>query len=228
MTWKFWKRPPSNPVVAAYREATSPRPSRKTPVADARFVILDCETSGFDIQANRILSLAIAEVGKGRLSIAKSRSWTVFQEDAPINKAVAIHGILPSQTAGGQPEAEVLLEFLPRIHDAILVGHHILFDIAMLNASLERHYRAALRNPTLDTAAFAMTSIEAFAKTAYPGQHEPSLEEVCAQCKIAPLERHTAEGDTFTTAQIFLSMCALHQRHLGRPLTLADLPLLNG
>lgn len=228
MNWKFWRRPPTNPIVAAYLNATSSRLPRKTPVADARFVVLDCETSGFDIQQNRILSLAATEVSKGRLHIRRSRSWTVFQSGVALNKAVAIHGILPAETAAGQPEEEVLLEFLPGIHGAILVGHHISFDIAMLNAAMQRHFRATLRNPTLDTAAFAMTAIEAFAKTAYPGQREPTLDEVCAQCKIAPLERHTAEGDTFTTAQIFLAMCAAHQRHLGRPLLVSDLPAQNG
>lgn len=224
----FWKRPPANPTVAAYLDATSSRLPRKAPVADTRFVVIDSETSGFDIQNNRILSLAMAEISEGRLHIAKSRSWTVFQPGAILNKAVAIHGILPAETASGRPEQEVLLEFLPRIHGAILVGHHVGFDIAMINAALQRHFRVTLRNPTLDTAAFAMTSIEAFAKTAYPGQNEPTLDEVCVQCKIAPLERHTAEGDTFATAQIFLAMCAMHQRHLGRPLTVADLPARHG
>ncbi|MDR1010647.1 MAG: 3'-5' exonuclease [Opitutaceae bacterium] len=228
MNWKFWKRPPANPTVAAYLDATSPRPPHKAPVASTRFVVLDCETSGFDIQHNRILSLATAEISGGRLHIAKSREWTVFQPGAAMNKAVAIHGILPAQTAGGRPEPEVLLEFLQGTHGAILVGHHVNFDIAMLDAALQRHFRVTLRNPALDTAALAMIAIEAFARTAYPGQREPTLDEVCAQCKIAPFERHTAEGDTFTTAQLFLAMCAMRQRHLARPLTIADLPVRNG
>lgn len=228
MNWKFWKRPPTHPAVAAYLGATPTKPHRKARVADTRFVVLDSETSGFDIQNNRILSLATAGISGGRLHVSQSRSWTVFQPGASMNKAVAIHGILPAQTAAGQPEPEVLLELLQGIHGAILVGHHISFDIAMLNAALQRHFRATLQNPTLDTAAFAMTAIEAFAKTAYPGQREPSLDEVCAQCKIAPFERHTAEGDTFTTARLFLTMCAMRQRQLGRPLTLADLPVRNG
>lgn len=228
MNWKFWRRPPANPVVAAYLDATQSRLARKTALNAQRFVILDCETTGFDIHHSRILSLATAEISEGRLRLARTHSWTVFQPGAAMNKAVAIHGILPAETAGGQPEPEVLLEFLQSIHGAILVGHHIHFDIAMLNAALQRHFKTTLRNPTLDTAAFAMNAIDAFAKTAYPGQREPSLDEVCAQLKIAPLERHTAEGDTFTTAQIFLAMCAQQQRRLGRPLTIADLPARNG
>lgn len=226
--WHFWKRPPANPTIAAYIEATPSRLSRKTPVKEQRFVVLDCETTGFDTQHDRILSLAAAEISNGRLRIARTRSWTVFQPGATINRAVAIHGILPAETATGEPEADVLLQFLSFIHGAILVGHHIAFDIAMLDVALQRHFRATLRNPTLDTAALAMTAIDAFAKTAYPGQREPSLDEVCAQCKIAPAERHTAEGDTFTTAEIFLAMCAAHQRRLGRPLLVADLPARNG
>lgn len=228
MNLKFWQRKPPNPAVAAYQEATPRRAPKKKALTDTRFVVLDCETSGFDIFRNRILSLAITEITGGRLRIAKSKSWVVFQRHAAVNKAVAVHGILPAQTAAGQPEEEVMLEFLAHIHGAVLVGHHIGFDIAMINAALQRHFRSQLRNPTLDTAAFAMTAIEAFARTAYPGQREPSLDEVCAQCGIAPLERHTAEGDAFTTAELFLSMWAKYQRHLGRAPLNADLPIKNG
>ena len=225
MTWKFWKRPPANPAVAAYIAETSRRIPKKTPLTEIRFVVLDTETTGFDIHRDRLLSLATIEITDAKIRVAQSAAWTIYQPAPAVNKATAIHGILPSQTAAGQPEPEVLLEFLARIHGAILVGHHVGFDIAMLNIALQRHFKTTLRNPCLNTAAFAMSAIEAFAKTAYAGQREPTLDEVCAQCAIAPLDRHTAEGDAFTTAQIFLSMCALRRRRLARPLTTADLPL---
>jgi DNA polymerase-3 subunit epsilon len=95
----------------------------------------------------------------------------------------------------------------------------------MLNAALKRHFHISLRNPVLDTARLAMSAVEAFARTGYPGQREPTLDEVCVQCGISPLDRHTAEGDTFTTATLFLALCARRQRQLGRPLRANDLPL---
>ena len=220
----WWHKTPLPPIIQAYVDATPKRVPAKTPLSDLLFIALDCETTGFNTAQDRILSLAIAELRCGRLHIARSRNW-IFQQDRPVTEAVTVHGILPSDTMLGQSERDILLELLPRLHSAIIVGHHIGFDVGMLNAALKRHFQTTLRNQVLDTARFAMSAVEAFARTDYPGQREPSLDEVCAQCGITPVERHTAEGDAFTTATLFLAMCARRQRQLSRPLRAGDLPL---
>ncbi|MFT3784351.1 MAG: 3'-5' exonuclease [Nibricoccus sp.] len=222
MLW--WRKSPLHPVVQAYVDATPKRAPGKVPIGEVVFVALDCETTGFNSVQDRILSLAIAELRQGRLQVSRSASWLVRQ-DRPVTEAVSVHGILPSDTLVGQPEPDVLLELLPRLHGAVIVGHHIGFDVAMLNSAMKRHFKATLRNHVLDTARFAMQAVEAFARTGYPGQREPTLDEVCAQCGITPTDRHTADGDTFTTATLFLAMCARRQRQLGRPLLGSDLPL---
>ena len=221
----FWRRKtPLPPIVQAYVDATPKRIPGKTPLNELPFIVLDCETTGFNAQQDRMLSLAIAELRGGRLYIARSASW-LFRQDQPVTQAVSVHGILPSDTVFGQPEPDILLELLPRLHGAVIVGHHIGFDIAMLNAAMKRHFKTTLCNHVLDTARFAMQSVEAFARTGYPGQREPTLDEVCVQCGITPTDRHTAEGDTFTTATLFLAMCARRQRQLGHLLRANDLPL---
>ena len=223
MSW--WRRKPLDPVVAAYIDATSRRVPDKTPLSELRFVSLDAETTGFDATKDRMLSLALVEVQGGRIQIAKSAAWVIFQAAAPMTQAVSVHGILPAETKAGLPEAEVLRELLPRLSGAILLGHHVHFDAAMLTSALQRHYRTSLRNPMLDTAKLAMETLDAFAKTGYLGQRAPSLDEVCAQSGVPTVERHTAEGDAFTTAMIFISLCARLQRRLERPLRAEDLPL---
>jgi DNA polymerase-3 subunit epsilon len=222
MLW--WRKTPRPPIVEEYLAGTPRRVPGKTPITDLLFVVLDCETTGFNSTQDRILSLAMAELRSGRLHIARSASW-LLRQDRSVTQAVSVHGILPSDTAVGQPECDILIELLPRLQGAIIVGHHIGFDVAMLNAALKRHFHISLRNPVLDTARLAMSAVEAFARTGYPGQREPTLDEVCVQCGISPLDRHTAEGDTFTTATLFLALCARRQRQLGRPLRANDLPL---
>lgn len=226
MSW--WRRTPLDPVVAAYIEATPRRIAGKTPLAELRFVALDTETTGFDATKDRMLSLALINVQAGRIQIAKSAAWVIFQQAAPMTQAVSVHGILPEETKAGRLEAEVLRELLPHLSGAILVGHHVNFDAAMLTSALQRHLRTSLQNPLIDTAKLAMDTLDAFAKTGYGGQRAPSLDEVCAQIGIPPVERHTAEGDAFTTAMVFISLCARLQRRLERPLRAEDLPLGRG
>ncbi len=216
---------PASGAARAYEEATPPRLPRRTPLGGVRFVVLDSETTGFNPARDRILSLAAMPVRDGGMRVSDLQSWLVYHSDIPMTDAVRVHGILPSDAREGAPEQVVLEQLLPLISGAVLVGHHIGFDVRMLNEALGRRFGIRLRNPTIDTATLAMQTVEAFRKTGYAGQRTPSLEEVCTHLGIAPLERHTAPGDTFTTAELFLVLCARHARDLRRPLTVADLPI---
>jgi DNA polymerase-3 subunit epsilon len=218
-------RPPADPIAAAYLTATDRKLDRETPLDSIPFVVVDAETTGFDAARDRILSLATATVKAGTLQVATIRSWLVRYADTPLTPAVNVHGILPADSRSGEPIEAVLHELLPMLAGGILVGHHVDFDLAMLNAALDRAFGIRLRNPTLDTAELAMNVLDAFRRTGYARQRRPSLEEVCTHCGIAPLDRHTAPGDAFTTAELLMTLCAKQARQLGRPLTLRDLPL---
>ncbi len=209
--------------VRDYEFNSRRRPDRKTPGKDLRILVLDAETSGFRQSIDRMLSLSAVPVSGDRIRLPKMRSWMIYQADIVVNPATLVHGILPSETARGQSEREVLIELLPLLHDAVLVGHHVSFDARMLSDSLERNFGIPLRNVAVDTAVLAMTLLEAFHKTGYANQRPPSLEEVCAHFGIAMLERHTAAGDTFTTAQLWLQLVGLLRQRLRREIELRDL-----
>jgi DNA polymerase-3 subunit epsilon len=219
-----WRK--REPVVAEYLEACRHRPSRNVDVADNTVIVLDGETTGFDLVNDRLLSLATLEIKRREIHVSRMHSWLVYQETATLNEAVRVHGILPAETAQGRPEAAVIRELLPVIGGHLLVGHHIRFDYSILQAIARRHLGIRLRNRVLDTAVLAMRELAPFHRTGYPNQRPPSLEEVCAHLDVPMMERHTASGDTFTTAEIFLLLCARMRRRLGRPLQFRDLPLL--
>ena len=222
---KWFSRQPLAPLARAYRNATPSKINRQIPVGDLHFAVVDTETTGLDVRRDRILSLALVPSQEDQVHIARIRSWLIYQPRTSLNEAPQIHGIFPEETATGQPESEVLAEFLPLISGSILVGHHLGFDAAMLDAAMKRHYQIGLKNSFIDTADLAMLTFEAFGRTPYPGQRPPSLDELCSYCEIEPIDRHTAEGDAFTTAELFLVMCARLQKLRGRPLLAKDLPL---
>ena len=96
----------------------------------------------------------------------------------------------------------------------------------MLNIALERHFSIPLRNQLLDTAYFASKELEVFRKTGYVNQRPPSMEDVCVQLNVPLAERHTAEGDVFTAAQLFLILRGRLKRRLKRTLLLRDFPIV--
>lgn len=214
-----------HPAASAYRAAQKSAKIERSRLADTiRFVVLDTETTGFKLKSDRILSLCIVELIGWTMPVSGLRSWLVCQPLARLTEASAIHGITPSQSASGEPEERVMYEFLEAIRGAVLVGHHIGFDVAMIEEALKRHFQTGLLNPMIDTADLAMQEIDAFRKTGYANQRPPGLDEVCTLCGLPMLERHTAEGDTFTTAELFLLLCAKRRRRLGRELQWRDLP----
>ena len=199
--------------------------NKKEPESSVRWAILDLETTGFNLHKDRILSAAIAIVENGQFNMQTFQSWYVYQNLKEVNEATKIHGILPSQIEEGIPEKQLLETLIPLLAGTVIVGHHISFDAAMLNIALERHFSVPLRNQIIDTAYFATKELEAFRKTGYISHRPPSMEDVCAQLNIPMAERHTADGDVFTTAQIFLILRGRLKRRLQRPLLLRDFPL---
>jgi DNA polymerase III subunit epsilon len=224
MNW-FFRRRNLPEVVQAYLDATPKRVNRKTPVDELSFLVIDAETTGLNVRRDKLLSLAGVRVKGGQINLSQLHSWVVFQDNVNVNEAASVHCILPSDTRSGLPEPLVIEEMLPDLQGAILVGHHVQFDAMLLNEALRRRFQVGLRNPVIDTADLAMHAIDAFAKTGYANQRPPTLDEVCAHCGIPMMERHTAAGDAYTTAELFLLLCAKLRQRYKRPLVAGDLPM---
>jgi DNA polymerase-3 subunit epsilon len=197
----------------------------KTSLSDLRFVVIDTETSGFKVGKDRILSLALFEIVDGRIDLARGRKWIVFQPDITPTASTAIHGILPSEIRNGTLEQDLLEELIPLLSGAVVVGHHIRFDAAMMNEMMLRCMKTRFRNRIVDTAHMAMNELIPFHQTGYANQRPPSLDEVCAQLDLPVIARHTAEGDAFVTAEVFLMLCGRIRRRLAGPPQIQHLPI---
>lgn len=218
-----WFQRPSSPLVSNYRRDTPRRVDRKRLCNKINFIALDAETTGFRPGHDRLLSVGLVPIRDGNIDVAGRRTWLVQQADAPSNEAVKIHGIAPAESAAGMPEPQVLAELLEVLTGGVIVGHHIGFDVMMINEALQQHHQTKLRNPVLDTATLAGRQIDAFHKTGYANQRPPSLEEVCSHANLPVMGRHTASGDAFTTAQFFLWLCSRFQIRHHRKLRAGDL-----
>lgn len=220
--WR-WKQSSRPEWQQSYR--TQRRIPRGTPEKQLRYAVVDVETTGFDPRKDRILSIAVAAIKDQQLRVDQLWNRIVFQPDAAMNDAVKVHGILPSESSHGMSETAMLEELLPLLTGVIVVGHHVRFDATMLNAAMERNFGMRFRNPLLDTGDLAMAGIDAFKKSAYTQQRPPSLDEVCQQLEIDPVDRHTALGDAFTTAQVFLYLRGRMQQRLNERFQRKHLPL---
>lgn len=210
--------------IQRYLDQTNRSLARRKPFEKIRMVAFDTETSGFEVGRDRLLTLALIEIDWSHIRLETSIEWLVYQPNMIANKATEIHGILPSDTLQGTPERQVLSELLPLISGAILIGHQIWFDALMLNDALRRNFGIPFRNPTIDIGPMAMNELQPFRKSGYINQRPPSLEDLCAHFGLPLHDRHTAEGDAYLAAEIFLLMCGHIRQRRGR-ITRRDLPI---
>ncbi|GGD23931.1 3'-5' exonuclease [Flavobacterium orientale] len=171
----------------------------KNPEVAQRYVIFDCETTGLDFKKDVILSIGGVSVVQNMILVNDSIEL-FLKQDIYKKESAAIHGILKDGKEEKIVEAEAIIRFLEYIKDAILVGHHVRFDIEMINQALKRLDLGKLKNDSMDTDAMYQKF-----KGLQEDQHS-SLDELCKLLKVEKSDRHTASGDAFITAMLFLKL----------------------
>ncbi|WP_350286141.1 3'-5' exonuclease [uncultured Croceitalea sp.] len=169
-------------------------------VGNVNFVVLDTETTGFDVKRDRILSIGALRIKNGTINVRES--FEVFIEQKHFDeKTVAIHGILKKGKVKQVSELEGLKRLLCLLKNAVLIAHHVGFDVGMLNQALKRNGLPKLKNRTLDTAVLYNRSL--------PQREQKinghfTLDELAAKFDISTTDRHTALGDAYITGIAFL------------------------
>jgi DNA polymerase III subunit epsilon len=164
-----------------------------------RYVIFDCETTGLDHRNDVILSIGAVTVIENAIYVNDSLEL-YLKQDIYKSETAAIHGLLKEGKEEKIVEAEAIIRFLDFIKDATLVGHHVSFDIEMINQALKRLDVGKLKNDNMDTDAMYQKV------KGYQEDQHSSLDELCKALKVAKSDRHTASGDAYITALVFLKL----------------------
>jgi DNA polymerase III subunit epsilon len=180
------------------------------PIARVRFVVLDSETTGLDPHSDRIITIGAVAVLDGEIVIEDAFDALIKVEHN--TSAVTVHGITRDESAKGVEEPQALEVFLDYLRDGVIVGHHIGHDIAALDAAYARHWGVRLRNRSLDTMDLTLHLERAAAFAGRPPIRQFTLDALCDMFGVIPHDRHTASGDAFITAQVFLRLLRLASR----------------
>jgi DNA polymerase-3 subunit epsilon len=168
----------------------------------ARFAVVDCETSGLNVRRDRLLAIGAVTVAGARLVAGEAFELLVRQEIASARANILIHGIGPQEQASGLPPGLALVEFLERVGKRPLIAYHASFDQAVLGRALRRELGVRLPNLWLDLALLAPAL---FPQLRLP---QASLDGWLEHFGLRARVRHRAPDDAFVTAELFLVLLA--------------------
>tara|TARA_B100000965_G_scaffold394047_2_gene405731 strand:+ start:510 stop:1220 length:711 start_codon:yes stop_codon:yes gene_type:complete len=195
---------------------SAPQALDDTPLESCRLVVVDLETSGLNVNRDRILSVGAVVVENGCIDLGSQYECTLFQENHRVTESVLIHGIAPSEVARGVAPADALLDFMAFADNAVFVAFHAAFDQRMLQRGLRQTLNTRLRHVFLDVAELA--------PMLYPEvTSRKTLDDWQDYFQLRNSQRHHAAADALATAEILLILLSR-----ARAQGIATLAELNG
>ena len=163
-----------------------------------RFVIISTETSGMNPVKDVILSIGSFAVIDNSIFIGDSFEAVLLQYKFLHDNGLSNEFIVESKMKKlGEPDA--IKAFIDFIGNATLVGHHVHFDVEMINAALEKLDCGRLKNEALDIDIM-------YRKLHDITNKQFSLDELCDIYKIPKSDRNSSSEDAYKIALLFLKL----------------------
>lgn len=166
-------------------------------LTEARFAVVDVETTGRSAQRGRVTEVACVTIERGRIT---ETFTSLINPGEPIPPAIsALTGITDAMVAAAPPFAAVAFDIRERLSAAVVVAHNAAFDRRFLTAELTRADETFVWTaPTLCTVQLA--------RRLAPGLDSYRLDAVTDYFRIPNVARHRASGDALATAKVFLRL----------------------
>jgi DNA polymerase-3 subunit epsilon len=174
-----------------------------------REIVLDTETTGLDpFQGHRVVEIGCVELFNRIPTGQTFHRYVNPERDVPA-EAFAVHGLSADFLKDQPCFAEIVDELVHFVADAPLIIHNAAFDLAFLNAELERCGRPLIaRDRLVDTLLLA--------RRKHPAGPN-SLDQLCARYAIDNSRRikHGALLDAEILAEVYVELIGARQAQLG-------------
>jgi DNA polymerase III subunit epsilon len=174
---------------------------RPSGVHEARWVVLDVETSGLNPQQDALLAIAAIALRVDwahktlRIDLADSYEVVLQQSVSSSKENILLHGIGAQRQAAGVPAAQALQDFAHYCAGAPLLAFHAAFDRALI----ERYAKTS--GVEVGSAWADIEHLCAVTHTQAPAR---SLDEWMAYFGVRCAQRHQAAADTLAECEVLL------------------------
>lgn len=194
-----------------------PAPLGDVSLRQQRWVVVDLETSGLNLNRDLVLSIGAVVIEDGAVDFSQLFERTLQRTETKLSPSVLIHGLGPSAIAAGSDPVEALLDFMEFVGDSPLLAFHAPFDQHMLGRALKDSLGYRLAHPFLDVADIApLLCPEANIR-------EARLDHWLEHFNLQVGERHHASADALATAELMLILFSrARQQQIDTPQALQE------
>jgi len=207
-----WLRPaaPSlNPAQQlAVQRLSAPAPWADCSLRQQRWVVLDLETTGLNVNRDLVLSIGAVVIEDGAIDLSQQFENTLQRKGHKPSPSVLLHGLGPEAIAAGCDPVEGLLDFMEFLGDSPVLAFHAPFDERMLGRALKDSLGYRLQHRFIDLAELAPLLNPQIVL------REATLDDWIRQFGLQADERHNASADAYVTAQLALILMS-QARQLG-------------
>ncbi|MBC5838743.1 3'-5' exonuclease [Flavobacterium muglaense] len=163
-----------------------------------RYVVLSTETSGLNLHLDVIFSISAFAVVDDNILIGDNfetilLQYKYFHENKIFNEFI-LESKMPKQG-----ETEAITNFIEYLGNAVIVGHHVDFDVEMINIALEKMGCGRLKNEALDIDIM-------YRKLNDITDKDFSLDELSDAFKIPVSDRNSSAHEAYRIALLFLKL----------------------
>jgi DNA polymerase-3 subunit epsilon len=181
-----------------------------------RWVVVDTETSGLDMQRDHLIAAAAVAVHlrNGRPQLCVADSFEVVLQCPPgvkldevARRNILLHGVGRGEQGGGLAPELGLRRLLEFVDGAPCLAFHAAFDAHMLNRACQQHLGRDWSLPWLDLAVLA--------RTLAPDLPHRHLDDWVQHFGLQVGQRHRASSDAWVTAELLMRLWPAWQQMAG-------------
>lgn len=182
-------------------------------IEDAVFSVVDTETTGLDLAKARVINIAAVKVQN--FKIIDFYNTFINPEMIIPPESIKWHNITDEMVQDKPKVEEILPDFMKFVGTSVIVGHHINFDIKMINKELNGCFGCQLNNQWLDTMLI-------YSRAIIKKEDHLTLDHLFDVYNVKCNGRHTALGDALATAEVFTKMIFQANEHYSTIRELVD------
>ncbi len=174
---------------------------------DARWVVVDLETSGLMKQTDEVLSIGAVALRNGVIQLDDAFEITLKPKNLSTKENILVHGIGRRVQRNGLDPASACRDFLDYVGQSPLIAFHAAFDQGFLARAMKVYLGMTSNLQWLDVAEIA--------KALHPEVNAKALDDWLEHFSIESDQRHNALNDAFVTAMLLQKIVG-RSKELGK------------